>query len=136
MPFTRISLIKGKSPQYLQAVSDSLHAALVESFDVPAADRFQAIQQYEPHELIFDRNYLGGPRSDDYILFQITAGRPRSAATKQAFFQNLTDKLAAAPGVRREDVMIIINTTGSEDWSFSNGKSMQAATGHKQEAST
>jgi len=48
MPFTRISLIKGKSPEYLQALSDSLHQALVEAFDVPPTDRFQVIHQHAP----------------------------------------------------------------------------------------
>jgi phenylpyruvate tautomerase PptA (4-oxalocrotonate tautomerase family) len=124
MPFTRISLIKGKSREYLQAVSDSLHAALVEAFEVPPADRFQAIQQFEPHELIFDTHYLGGPRSNNYLLFQISAGRQRDAATKRAFFKCLVDKLAVSPGVRKEDVMIIIQTTDTDDWSFADGLPM------------
>lgn len=122
MPFTRISLIKGKSPEYLAALSDSLDKALVGAFDVPPGDRFQAIHQHEPGELVFDRRYLGGPRSDDFVLFEITAGRPRSAQTKQTFYRRLTTLLALAPGVRPEDVMVIIATTGPEDWSFSGGE--------------
>ena len=122
MPFTRISLLRGKSPDYLRAISDSLHKALVEAFDVPPDDRFQLIHQHEPGELIFDRNYLGGPRSDDFILFAITAGRPRTTETKQAFYTRLAALLAEAPGVRSEDVMAVITTTSPEDWSFSGGK--------------
>ncbi len=41
MPMTRISLLKGKSREYLQAISDSLHQALVDAFEVPTDDRFQ-----------------------------------------------------------------------------------------------
>ena len=52
MPFARISLRKGKSPEYLRALSDSLHQALVEAFEVPEADRFQLIHQHEPEELV------------------------------------------------------------------------------------
>lgn len=121
MPFARISLLKGKSPDYLRAVSDSLHLALVEAFEVPPDDRFQAIHQHEPGELIFDRHYLGGPRSDDYLLIQITAGKVRTTATKQAFYRRLVELLADSPGLRPEDVMVIISTTSSEDWSFSGG---------------
>lgn len=121
MPFARISLLKGKSPDYLRAVSDSLHRALVEAFEVPPDDRFQAIHQHEPGELIFDRHYLGGPRSDDYLLIQITAGKVRTTATKQAFYRRLVELLADSPGLRPEDVMVIISTTSSEDWSFSGG---------------
>jgi len=122
MPFTRISLIKGKSPAYLRALSDSLHRALVETFDVPPTDRFQAIHQHEAEELVFDRHYLGGPRSDDFVLFAITAGKPRSAEVKQRFYARLVELLADAPGLRPQDVMVIVNTTAREDWSFANGE--------------
>ncbi len=122
MPFARISILKGKSPEYLRAVSDNLHRALVEAFDTPPDDRFQLIHQHAPGEMVFDRDYLGGPRSDDFILFAVTAGRPRSAEVKQAFYRRLVALLAEKPGVRPEDVMIVITTTSPEDWSFSGGE--------------
>jgi len=121
MPLTRISLARGKSPEYLRALSDSLHRAMVEAFDVPPDDRFQIIHQHEPGELVFDRHYLGGPRSDDFVLLQITAGRPRSIATKAAFYRRLAERLAEAPGLRPEDVMVVISTTQLDDWSFASG---------------
>ena len=122
MPFTRISLLRGKSPEYIGALSESLHRALVEAFDAPPNDRFQLIHQHAPGELVFDRNYLGGPRSNDFVLFAVTAGRPRSAQVKQAFYARLVALLAEAPGLRPEDVMIVITTTSPEDWSFSGGQ--------------
>lgn len=121
MPLTRISLARGKSPEYLRALSDSLHRALVEAFDVPPDDRFQIIHQHEPGELVFDRHYLGGPRSQDFVLFQVTAGRPRTTATKAAFYRYLVECLAEAPGIRPEDVMVVISTTQLDDWSFAGG---------------
>ncbi|MQB41991.1 tautomerase family protein [Rhizobium sp. ICMP 5592] len=121
MPFTNISLLRGKSPEYLKALSDNFHRAMVETFDVPPTDRFQAIHQLEPNELIFDRTYLGGPRSDDYVFFHITIGKPRSTEVKKAFYRRLVTLLADAPGVRPEDVMINIITTTREDWSFADG---------------
>lgn len=121
MPFARITLLKGKSPDYLRAVSDALDRALTEAFDAPVNDRFQAFHQLEKDEFVFDRHYLGGPRSDDFILFDITGGKPRSTATKKTFYRRLTELLAAAPGLRPEDVMIIVSTTSREDWSFSGG---------------
>lgn len=133
MPFTRITLRQGKPPEYLRAISDSLHQALVEAFDVPPDDRFQAIHQLGPDELIFDRHYLGGPRSDDFVLFAITAGRPRDTRTKQAFYARLVALLAASPGLRPQDVMVVINTTALDEWSFSDGlASMVDATKHRE----
>lgn len=121
MPFTRIALHRGKSPQYLQVLSDCLHQALVETFDVPPADKFQAIDQYALGELIYDRNYLGGPRSADYVLFSITAGKERDTATKQGFYQRLVTLLAERLQLRPEDVMVIVTTTQLDGWSFSAG---------------
>jgi phenylpyruvate tautomerase PptA (4-oxalocrotonate tautomerase family) len=121
MPFARISLRRGKSRAYLRALSDSLHRALVETFDVPPADRFQVIHQHDQEELVFDREYLAGPRSDDFVLIAITAGRPRSTAVKQALYRRVVALLAVAPGIRREDVMIVITTTGADEWSFGDG---------------
>jgi phenylpyruvate tautomerase PptA (4-oxalocrotonate tautomerase family) len=122
MPYSRISLLKGKSPDYLRALSNSLHDALVEGFNVPPADRFQVIHQHEPHELIFDRDYEGGPRSDDFVLIAVTAGKPRSTEVKQAFYRCLVARLAEAPGIRPEDVMVVINTSLGDEWSFGGGR--------------
>ena len=121
MPMSRLSLLRGKSADYLQAVQAGLHRALVEAFEVPEADRFQVLEQLDPGALVFDRDYLGGPRSDDFVLITVTAGRPRSTETKQRFFRQVVDNLSDNPGVRPQDVMIVITTTGTDDWSFSDG---------------
>ncbi len=134
MPLTRISLIKGKPPAYIRAISDNLHRALVEAFEVPPDDRFQIIEPCEQSELIYDRHYLGGPRSENFVLFTVTAGKPRSAQVKQAFYRRLVDLLAESPGIRPEDVMIVINTTTSEDWSFSGGELWKLKTADPQAA--
>ena len=126
MPYSRITLRKGKPPTYLKALSESLHTALTETFDAPVKDRFQIIHQVEAEELIFDRDYLGGPRSDDYVLIAITIGRPRTAERKQAFYQRLVQLLQTSPGIRPQDVMIVINSTNAEDWSFSDGATWEA----------
>ncbi|MBZ9791467.1 tautomerase family protein [Rhizobium sp. 3T7] len=129
MPFVRISLLRGKSPEYLRAVSDSIHRAMVETFNVPATDRFQAIHQHDEGELIFDRNYLAGPRSDDFVLFAITAGKPRSTEVRQTFFKRAAELLGQSPGIRPEDVMIVITTTSPDEWSFGDGKAQMSEPG-------
>jgi phenylpyruvate tautomerase PptA (4-oxalocrotonate tautomerase family) len=121
MPISRISLLKGKSPTYLRALADSLQRAMEEAFNVPKNDRFQMIHQHQPHELVFDRSYGGGPRSDDFVLIAITTGKPRSTQVKQAFYQRLVAELSASPGVRPEDVMVVVSTSQGDDWSFGGG---------------
>lgn len=122
MPVSRITLLKGKTPDYLRALSESLHQALVECFEVPANDRFHVIHQLAQEELVFDRHYQCGPRSDDFVLIAITAGRLRNAETKKAFYARLVELLAATPGIRHEDVMVVITTTATDEWSFGNGR--------------
>lgn len=131
MPFVRISLLRGKPDSFLKSLSHSIHRALVESFATPAADCFQVIHQCAPNELVFDRHYLCGPRSDDFVLICVTAGRERSEETKQAFYRRLCELLAVVPGIRGEDVMVIISTTGAADWSF--GRGIAANDTNKQE---
>lgn len=121
MPMVRISLLKGKPKAYVKALSDGVHRAMVEAFDVPPDDRFQVIHQHEPDELVFDRNYMGGPRSDNYVLICVTAGKPRSTAMKEAFYRRMTDVLAESPGIPAQDVMIIVSMTPFDGWSFSGG---------------
>lgn len=122
MPYARISLLRGRAPDALRAISDAVHRALHEAFDVPEHDRFQVIHQLDPGELVFDRDYLGGPRSDGFVLVDVTAGRPRDTATKQRFYRRLVELLRDSPGIDPEDVMVVIGTTASEDWSFGGGR--------------
>ncbi len=103
--------------------SDSLDRAMVECFEVPEKDRFVAFHQHQPGELIFDRTYRGGPRSDGYIFFHVTTGKTRTSATKQRFYGRLVEHLTKAPGVRPEDVMVVIANSTFEDWSFASGVS-------------
>ncbi len=122
MPFTRISLRAGHSRETLNAITDSLDVALTECFDVPEKDRFVMIHQHQPEELIFDRQYGGGPRSDDFILFHITTGMERPEAVKRAFYQRLVTALKDKPGIDPKDVMIVVSNSKVSDWSFSGGQ--------------
>ncbi|MFG1215243.1 tautomerase family protein [Xanthobacter flavus] len=131
MPFTRISLLAGKPADYLAAVSASLDRALVDCFEVPENDRFVAIHQHQPGELIFDRTYDGGPRSDNYIFFHINTGKARSAETKARFYRRLVENLEAFPRARPEDVMVAIVNSAIEDWSFASGVSAAAPIGER-----
>lgn len=123
MPFAAIHLRAGKPPDYLKALSGSVHRALVEAFEVPPTDCFQVIHSLPPEALVYDPHYLAGgtARSEDYVLVVVTAGRARSLATKAAFYRHLAACLAVAPGLRPEDLMVIIQTTDLTDWSFAGG---------------
>lgn len=123
MPLVRISLFKGKSSQYVQSVSDAVHEALVESYDMDPRDRFQVIEELDPRRLVFDRDYAGGPRSDDFVLIGIRS-RGRPTEMKEAFYKRLVQRLAENPGIRTQDVFIHLDCTVElVDLSFANGVS-------------
>ncbi|WP_144109543.1 tautomerase family protein [Paraburkholderia sp. BCC1886] len=121
MPLVRISLLKGRSAAQLRAIADGVHQALVESYNVPLKDRFQIIEQRESTEMIYDRDYLDIERTDDVVFVHIVAGRWRDTATKQALYAAIAQKLSADPGLRPQDVQVIISSNDKDDWSFGNG---------------
>jgi hypothetical protein len=126
MPFARISLARGKPREYLRTLSDELHAALVESFDVPADDKFQVIHQHDPDDVVFDPHYMGMDRGPDLVFITLTTGKPRSTQTKKRFYRTLVDRLAARPGIRPDDVMVVISTSQGDEWSFGKGLAQMA----------
>src|ERR1700730_11654262 len=54
MPLVRVTMIKGKSPDYIKKMSDSIYEALVDGY-IQKNDLFQIIEQLEPGDLIYDR---------------------------------------------------------------------------------
>ena len=122
MPLAEISLLRGKSPDYIRAIADAVYQALIEAYNAPVGDRFQTIHQFEPGELIYDPDYLGIHRTDDVVFIRITAGRWRDTDTKKKFYKHLVDLLVAKPGLRPEDVVIVMSPTDRDDWSFGLGR--------------
>jgi ketosteroid isomerase-like protein len=121
MPFVNISLARGRSDEYLQAVSRAVHDALVTELHMKPEDDFQIIHQHDLNELVFNRNFRGGPRSDAWILFTITDGLDRGQQAKRRFYETLVRLLEAGPGVRPADVFVMMTVTPPENFSFADG---------------
>jgi phenylpyruvate tautomerase PptA (4-oxalocrotonate tautomerase family) len=106
MPLARISLLKGRSPETLRAIAE---------------DRFQIIEQRDPGEIIYSSTYLGIERTDDLIIIHLVAGHWRDDAAKRALYRSIADRLTANPGLRAEDIQVVITSNDKPDWSFGNG---------------
>jgi 4-oxalocrotonate tautomerase len=120
MPLVRISLVRGKTPEYRRKVGDAIHRALVDAIDVPPLDRFQLLTEHEPGDLVYDPGYLGIARTNDIVIVQITISAGRTLEKKRALFRRIADNLAAL-GLRREDVWVNLVEVAKENWSFGNG---------------
>jgi len=122
MPLVRVTMIKGKSPDYIKKMSDSIYEALVEAYVQQKEETFQIIEQLEPSDLIYARHFgIKGSRSGDFVIINIESDA-RRRGEKEAFLARLSDKLAASPGIARDDVFVRLSMTAAlEDWSLGSG---------------
>jgi 4-oxalocrotonate tautomerase len=121
MPMTQIYLRSGKPAAYRRAIADGIQKALADAIHVPAEERFQIITELNNENLIFDPGFRNVSRSQDFMIVVITLKSGRSDSLKQLLYQAIVRELARNPGVRTEDVMIVLRENGAADWSFGNG---------------
>jgi 4-oxalocrotonate tautomerase len=122
MPLVRIDLRRGRPAGYATAIGEAVHRALVEVLGVPERDHFQVITEHTPQEMVHDPGYLGVPRSDGVVFIQVFLSAGRTTEQKQAFYARVSALLREKPGVRPEDVAIILVPNARDDWSFGNGE--------------
>ena len=122
MPFVRISLRQGTSPEYRKAIGDGVHRAMIEALSIPDADHFQVITEHPPEGLIYDPNYLGVDRSDAVVFVQITLSAGRKPQQKRRLYKRAAEILAASPGLRPQDLLINLVEVSWENWSFGKGE--------------
>ena len=122
MPVVRITLLKGKPREYLAAVSKSIYDALREQFVLSEGDLFHIFEQMEPSTFIFDRNFISKEaRTDDFMIIQVVADARREAE-KSATFKAICEKLGASPGVKPQDITVVLSTNSTlEDFSLGYG---------------
>jgi len=125
MPVVNMYLLEGKPQSYLQALGDSIHQALMETWGLPANDRFQIFHEKKAEHFKIDRfSYLEGEgvqRSDDVVVIQITTS-PRTIHMKRAFYMRLPELLKDSIGLSPANVFINVMMTDEEDWSLGIGK--------------
>ena len=121
MPLVRVSLRAGQSDAYKKAIGDGIYLALRETFNVPDEDRFIMVSEHSSAEFQFSKTYMDISRSDDLVVIQITVSNTRDVVQKQALYARIVEKLAADPGLRKEDVFINLLEVVKENWSFGNG---------------
>jgi 4-oxalocrotonate tautomerase len=129
MPLVRVTLLKGKSKEYLDAISAGIYDALVKSYAMPDKDHFQIFEQKESGELRFDRTFnTQTPRSDAFMIINIKADA-RRVAEKEALYKSIAENLSKSPGISAQDIFLTLDVNSYlEDWSFGNG--ISAAKGY------
>jgi phenylpyruvate tautomerase PptA (4-oxalocrotonate tautomerase family) len=122
MPFARIDLVQGKSPEYRATVGDVVYEGITGVLKAPDGDRFMVIGEHAAENFVFDPNFLNIQRSPDLIFIQVTSTVGNTKEQKVAFFRQMADELNRRLSVRREDIFISLVFVDREDWSFGNGE--------------
>ena len=126
MPFTQISLLKGKSLDYRRDLMEEVYLAMLDSINIPANDRFATITELEDGNFNNSGDYLGINRSDDIVYIQITLNGGRTSDKKKALYAKIAERLQAKLGIRTEDIVISLLDVSPEDWSLGNGEAQYA----------
>jgi 4-oxalocrotonate tautomerase len=120
MPVTRIAIRDGKTPEYKQALLDEIYEAMRETVAIKDGDRFMAITEHDAHAFAYGP-FLGIERTDDLVQIQIFWAPGKRVEAKLAMYKKIIERLHRNPGVRPEDILISVNETAAENWSFGNG---------------
>ena len=111
MPVVKVSMLKGKTPEYKKTVLDSVHDGLVESIGIDDWDRFQRIEEFKRED--FEKPDF---KSDDFMIIEISLFPGRSKELKCKLIEtvagNLKDRLSVDPS----DVFILITEPPLENW--------------------
>jgi 4-oxalocrotonate tautomerase len=120
MPLLHISLRAGKPEAYRQAIFDGLYRAMRDALSVPEDDQFMTITEHDAANFRYGNGY-GVARSADVVYIQITVFNTRTAEQKKMLFQRIAELLGENPGIRPEDVFVVILDAAKENWSVGHG---------------
>jgi len=121
MPLIHISMRAGKPEAYRQAIFDALYRAMREALDVPEDDQFMTIREHDAANFRTSTSCYGVSRTEDVVYIQITVFDTRTTEQKKALYRRTAELLGENPGIRPEDVFVIILDAAPENWSVGNG---------------
>lgn len=124
MPVVRISIRKDLKRETKLAISDAVHRALVEEFKIPDADFWHIIDEVEPGNIIFPKEYLGVQHSENLTIVNICAAAGRTPEIKRNLFKAIhryaTANQTEVPG---NDICVFLQeNNGLTDYSWGNGE--------------
>lgn len=117
MPLVKIEMLKGKSSDYKKTLLDGVHQALIDTLKIPDYDRIQRIYELEKENFEISSN-----KTEDFLLIELTIFKGRSFEAKRNLYKAVVDNLEKALGIKRTDILIVINEPPLENWGVAGGK--------------
>lgn len=117
MPLVKITIRAGKSKEYKKALLDGVHNALVQTFRIPEHDRFQIL-----YELDKEHFEVPSTKTDNATIIEMSVFKGRSNEAKKQLYKAIVDNLAKNPGIKGDDIMIVLQEPPLENWGIRGGK--------------
>jgi phenylpyruvate tautomerase PptA (4-oxalocrotonate tautomerase family) len=121
MPFVRIEIYEGRSPEEVQQLADTVHEAIVKEFAAPPGDRFQIIQQHRRERMIMLDFGMGFKRTNKLVFMEIVS-QGRTADQKQAFYAKVAELFEERGIAGPDDLIISMVDNTRADWSLGRGR--------------
>ncbi|WP_458109354.1 tautomerase family protein [Arthrobacter sp. R3-55] len=121
MPLVRIDVNAGKSSEELDAISRSIHRAILEEYRIPERDYFHIVTEHAPGRIYALDAGLGFERSSNVVMIQIFTQKGRSGDAKKSLFAAIAARLGEV-GVAGEDIFLGYVENTASDWSFGFGR--------------
>jgi phenylpyruvate tautomerase PptA (4-oxalocrotonate tautomerase family) len=121
VPLVRIDLVRGRSPQDVRRLADTVQEVMLDVFAAPPGDRYQVIHQHEPGEIVAEDTGLGMERTDGVTIIQVTQ-QGRGREQKEALYAALAKRLDEEGLVRPTDLIVSVTENTKDDWSFGHGR--------------
>ncbi|HOI58947.1 MULTISPECIES: tautomerase family protein [unclassified Methanoculleus] len=111
MPLVKIEIRSGKPVAYRQSLIESLREAFADALQTPEATLWIRLCERK------EENFPMPPgRSDDAVLIEVSLMPGRSPEKKQGLYRAIVGHLARDPGVRPDDVCIVLYEPPVENW--------------------
>jgi phenylpyruvate tautomerase PptA (4-oxalocrotonate tautomerase family) len=121
VPLVRIDLVRGRTPEQLRALADTVQEVMLDVFAAPPGDRYQVIHQHDADEMIVEDTGLGIERSAGVTVVQVTQ-QGRDRAQKEALYAALAERLGDRGLVEPRDLVVSVVENTRDDWSFGHGR--------------
>jgi phenylpyruvate tautomerase PptA (4-oxalocrotonate tautomerase family) len=117
MPLVKIEIRKGKSSEYKKALLDGVHRALVQTIKILDHDRTQRL-----YELDADNFEAAPNKTDNITVIEIVMFKGRSIEAKKQLYKTIVNNLAENPGIKGDDIIIVLHEPPLENWGIRGGK--------------
>ncbi|HYH01853.1 MAG TPA: tautomerase family protein [Bacillota bacterium] len=110
MPLVTISFLKIWSAEQKKGISDKIHEALVEAFQIPDHDYNHRINEYDPGNYFYSTR-----KTEKAITIEMTVFPGRSKEAKKALYEKIVTKLSEY-AIPAQDINVVLHEPPLENW--------------------